>query len=47
VREASSGEVVDLRKENEPLKVLVAELSLRIRALKKISDGLDSASGEA
>jgi transposase len=46
VREASSGEVVDLRKENEQLKVLVAELSLRNRALKKISDGLESASGE-
>jgi transposase len=46
VREASSGEVIELKKENEQLKALVAELSLRNRVLKRISDGLDSASGE-
>ena len=45
-REATSGEVVDLKKENEQLKSLVAELSLRNRALKKISDGLDPGSRE-
>jgi transposase len=45
-REATSGEVVDLKKENEQLKVLVAELSLRNRALKKISDGLESGIGD-
>jgi transposase len=39
-REATSGEVVDLKKENEQLKSLVAELSLRNRTLKIISDGL-------
>jgi transposase len=38
-REATSGEVVDLRRENEQLKQLVAELSLRNRTLKKISNG--------
>lgn len=42
VREATSGEVVELKKENEQLKVLVAELSLRNRVLKKISDGLEA-----
>ena len=45
-REATSSEVVDLRKENEQLKALVAELSLRNLVLKKISDGLGSASGD-
>jgi transposase len=34
-REATSGEVVALRSENEQLKALVAELSLRNRVLKK------------
>jgi transposase len=38
-REATSGEVVDLRRENEQLKQLVAELSLRNRRLKKMSNG--------
>lgn len=38
-REATSSEVVDLRRENEQLKQLVAELSLRNRTLKKISNG--------
>ena len=35
VREATSTEVVDLKKENEQLKQLVAELSLRYRVPKK------------
>lgn len=34
-REANSSEVTDLRKENEDLKQLVAELSLDNRVLKK------------
>ena len=34
-REATSGEVVDLKKENEQLKSLVADLSLKNRVLKK------------
>ena len=38
-REATSGEVLELRRENEQLKVLVAELSLHNRRLKKISGG--------
>ena len=46
VRESTSGEVIELKKENEQLKVLVAELSLRNRVLKKISDGLESATGD-
>jgi len=37
-REATSSEVTDLRSENDQLKQLVAELSLRNRNLKKISD---------
>jgi transposase len=45
-REATSGEVVDLKKENEQLKSLVAELSLRNRTLKKISGGLAPGFGE-
>ena len=40
VREASSDEVSELKKENEELKQLVAELSLRNRVLKKSSSGL-------
>lgn len=40
-REATSGEVVALRSENEQLKALVAELSLRNRVLKKISGAGD------
>ncbi len=44
-REATSGEVLALRSENEQLKQLVAELSLRNRVLKKVSgtgdEGLD------
>jgi transposase len=46
VREATSSEVVDLKKENEQLKALVAELSLKNRVLKEISDGLESEYGE-
>ena len=41
VREASSGEVVELRQENEQLKQLVAELSLKNRLLKKSLTGLE------
>lgn len=36
-REANSGEVKNLRDENDELKRLVAELSLKNRILKKIS----------
>ena len=41
VREASSNEVSDLRSENEQLKQLVAELSLKNRVLKKSLSGLE------
>jgi len=41
VREASSHEVTDLRKENEQLKQLVAEVSLKNRVLKKSLSGLE------
>ena len=41
VREATSGEVEELRKENEQLKQLVAELSLKNRMLKKSSVGTE------
>jgi transposase len=41
VREAGSGEVVGLRQENEQLKQLVAELSLKGRLLKKSLTGLE------
>ncbi len=37
-REASSSEVTDLRKENNQLKHLVADLSLRNQLLKKTED---------
>ena len=40
VREASSSEVTELRLENEQLKQLVAELSLKARLLKKSLTGL-------
>jgi transposase len=41
-REATSVEVVDLRSENIELKQLVADLSLEIRKLKKISGFLEN-----
>jgi len=41
VREATSSEVDDLRKENDQLKQLVAELSLNNRWLKKSMTGLE------
>ena len=40
-REANSSEVKDLRDENEALKMLVAELSLKTRVLKKTLKGLE------
>lgn len=46
VREATSSEVTDLKQENEQLKVLVAELSLKNRVLKKSLSGLESGLGE-
>ena len=39
VREATSTEVVDLKKENDQLKQLVAELSLKNRVLKNSLNG--------
>jgi len=41
VREATSGEVVELRQENEQLKQLVAELSLKNRLLKRSLTALE------
>jgi len=41
VREAGSEEVSELRTENEDLKQVVAEQTLRIRKLKKILKGLE------
>ena len=41
VREANSGEVSNLRVENDQLKQLVAELSLKKRCLKKSLSGLE------
>ena len=41
IREANSDEVSDIRKENEQLKQLVAELSLKNRVLKKSLSGLE------
>lgn len=41
VREANSDEVTGLRNENEQLKQLVAELSLKNRVLKKSVSGLE------
>jgi transposase len=45
-REATSGEVVGLKRENDQLKALVAELSLKNRVLKKSLHGLDPDSRE-
>jgi transposase len=44
IREAGSDEVKELRAENDALKMLVAELTLRNRTLKKTSQGLESGS---
>ena len=41
VREATSSEVEELKKENEQLKILMAELSLRNWKLKKILNGME------
>ena len=41
VREANTAEVKDLRDENEQLKQLVAELSLKNKVLKKTLKGLE------
>ena len=41
VREASSHEVIDLKKENQHLKQLVAEIALKNRVLKKSLNGTD------
>jgi len=41
VREATSGEVTELREENEQLKQLVTELSLKNRVLKKSLSGME------
>jgi transposase len=46
-REASSGEVADLRKENARLKVLVAETVLENRLLNKSVTGSDLPEDEA
>jgi len=42
VREATSDEVTGIRQENEQLKQLVAELSLKNRVLKKSLHGMES-----
>jgi len=44
IREASSNEVKEIRDENDELKMLVAELSLRTRMLKKTLKGLEYSS---
>jgi len=41
IREANRDEVTDLRRENDQLKQLVAELSLKNRVLKKSLNGLE------
>jgi transposase len=46
IREASSNEVKELRSENDELKMLVAELSLRTRVLKKTLKGLEYSSAD-
>lgn len=47
LREATSSEVGDIKKENLQLKELVAELSLKNRVLKKSLNGLESGLEEA
>jgi transposase len=44
IREAGSDEVKELRKENDTLKMLVADLTLDNRKSKKIPEGLESGS---
>jgi transposase len=44
IREASSNEVKELRDENDELKMLVAEVILRNRVLKKTLKGLEYSS---
>jgi transposase len=46
VREATSTEVVELKKENDQLKMVLAELALRNRTLKKSLNGVMSPSEE-
>lgn len=46
LREASSNEVKELRDENDELKMLVAELLLRTRVLKKTLRGLEYSSAD-
>ena len=46
LREASSNDVKELRDENDELKMLVAELSLRTRVLKKTLKGLEYSSAD-
>ncbi len=41
IREVNSSEVTDLRSENDQLKQLVAELSLKNRVLKKSLNGME------
>ena len=41
IREANSDEVTELRRENDQLKQLVAELNLKNRVLKKSLNGLE------
>jgi hypothetical protein len=41
IREATRGEVEGLKKENDQLKQLVAELSLKNQVLKKSMAGLE------
>ncbi len=41
VREANTGEVTGLRQENDQLKQLVAELSIKNRVLKKSLHGME------
>ncbi len=44
IREAGSDEVSELRRETDSLKIVVAELMLQNRSLKKISDDIESGS---
>jgi transposase len=46
IREAGSDEVKGLREENDELKMAVAELTLRVRKLKKTFPDLESGSND-